>query len=351
MAGRPGKRFRLFSKGKSAGIALTSQPEAQRVPAEDAVTWAYRLLLDREPEEPRGVREKAEHFRDSRALRWELSRSEEFQRKNPGFHLPALSGREPAMAVDEVTDPAALERLLAHVQATWDELGRTEPHWSVLSEEDYRQANLGESQERFYQSGQDDVARLVATLERNGIQPDSVRSCLEYGCGIGRVTRWLAPRFDRLHAFDISPSHLAQAEAYLAGQEIAEVRFGRIAGIADLERLPAVDLIYCNIVLQHNPPPVIALILEAFLAALKPGGVAYFQVPTYHIAYRFDLEAYLADGARAREVEMHYLPQARIFEILRRGGGALLEVIEDPWIGLNQQAVSNTFLVRRGESP
>jgi hypothetical protein len=45
--------------------------------------------------------------------------------------------------------------------------------------------------------------------------------------------------------------------------------------------LPKVDAVVTLIVLQHNPPPVIKLILRSLLDALKQGGVAYFQLLTY----------------------------------------------------------------------
>ena len=50
--------------------------------------------------------------------------------------------------------------------------------------------------------------------------------------------------------------------------------------VDEMVNLERVDLVYSLIVLQHNPPPVIRLIVRAFLKALNPGGVAYFQVPT-----------------------------------------------------------------------
>ena len=68
-----------------------------------------------------------------------------------------------------------------------------------------------------------------------------------------------------------------------------------IRGIDEIRKLERVDLVYSIMVLQHNPPPVIRLIVREFLRALNPGGVAYFQVPTYMAGYGFDAEAYLAE--------------------------------------------------------
>src|SRR5271169_236009 len=50
---------------------------------------------------------------------------------------------------------------------------------------------------------------------------------------------------------------------------------------SSLARLTNVDLFFSIIVLQHNPPPVILGILDAAFAGLRPGGLAFFQVPTY----------------------------------------------------------------------
>ena len=73
--------------------------------------------------------------------------------------------------------------------------------------------------------------------------------------------------------------------------------------------LEQADLVYSVIVLQHNPPPVIHMLVRAFLKALNPGGVAYFQVPTYRVGYRFSPGEYLEnEGKTHAMMEMHVIP-------------------------------------------
>jgi SAM-dependent methyltransferase len=115
----------------------------------------------------------------------------------------------------------------------------------------------------------------------------------------------------------------------------------------DVERLPNVDFIYSVIVLQHNPPPIIAYVIRQFLRALNAGGVALFQVPTYRLGYEFVLNKYLSNEAKKSEMEMHVLTQDRIFEIIRQEGGKIIEVLEDGWTGLGYKELSNTFLVQK----
>lgn len=118
--------------------------------------------------------------------------------------------------------------------------------------------------------------------------------------------------------------------------------------VDEMVNLERVDLVYSLIVLQHNPPPVIRLIVRAFLKALNPGGVAYFQVPTYRVGYRSSPGEYLENEAKKHVMmEMHVLPQRVIFQTAREEGCELVEVLEDGSTGLRFGEVSNTFLIRK----
>jgi SAM-dependent methyltransferase len=313
--------------------------------ARETVIWAYRLMLDREP---KGTEiEDRQRFPDTGALRRELVQSEEFRQKNGSLFWPSFSGDEPAMAVQLGTTEAEREALFAHVQATWEHLGKTEPHWSVLTAEQFKQARISGSEEAFYRTGAANVQTLWRTLERNGVDPKILDVCLEYGCGLGRVTRWLAERFSAVYGYDISRAHLDGAADYLARQGVGNVELRHISGPADLDRLARADLVYSVIVLQHNPPPVIEAIVTALLNALNAGGVACFQVPTYQRGYRFVSGEYLMQRAGCCDMEMHVLPQSRVFELADACGARVLEVFEDKWTGITDGGRSNTFLLRK----
>ena len=77
------------------------------------------------------------------------------------------------------------------------------------------------------------------------------------------------------------------------------------------------------IVLQHNPPPVIRLIVRAFLKALNPGGMAYLQVLSYRVGYRSSPGEYLENEAKKHVMmEMHVLPQRVPFTAPRRAASS-----------------------------
>jgi 2-polyprenyl-3-methyl-5-hydroxy-6-metoxy-1,4-benzoquinol methylase len=309
----------------------------------EVVRLAYQLLLDREAENDTVVEEKATHCSSTQDLRRTFMSSEEFRSKNTVF--PTLSGHEPPMTIDLDASDYELQEIFAHIQDSWGSLGKDDPYYSVLTRGKFWQSRI--SKERiaeFYESGKEEVARLLKTLARNSIDHTSLKTCLDYGCGACRISRWLSEEFETVFAYDVSKNHLNIAKKYLKKQEISNVHFHQLKSLNDLENLPKVDLIYSVIVLQHNPPPVIHWIIQQFMRALNPGGVAFFQVPTYKQGYQFLAEKYLEDVSPEAEIEMHLLPQSKVFEIVRNEDCVLIEVLEDlsaSW------GLSNTFLVQK----
>ncbi len=313
-----------------------------------AIVWAYRLLLDREPENQQIVQEWQEKSLDQHGLVDEVLNSPEFKFKHPRLRSPSLSGFESEMPVDLNLSAVELEALFLHVQETWELLGREEPYFSVLTSEFYRSAKIQANLSEFYSTGRHECQRLMQTLARNGINPSRLKTCLEFGCGVGRITRWLCGQFASVYACDISRAHLDIAREYFAAEKIANAEFGHLGRVRDIQVLPKVDLVYSIIVLQHNPPPMISQIIHGFLGALNPGGVAFFQVPTYRAGYAFHLRDYLGGDAREQKMEMHVLPQRQVFEIVRQEGARVLEVIEDILTGaVTCQELSNTFIIQK----
>lgn len=309
----------------------------------DAVTWAYRLFLDREPENAEVVAEHVGNSPKLSMLRDVFVGSDEFRALAPARLKPALRGDEPPRVVETDGDPLLLQRLFDHVNRSWQHLGETDPYWSVLTAPEYRGKPSAEHIARFFASGEAEVERLRKALARSGISLDGRSSCLEYGCGLGRVTRHLAPHFTRTIGVDISAPHLRLARELAETDGVRGIEWVHLHTLDSLAALPEVDFIYSVIVLQHNPPPVIERILSAFARILKPGGIAYFQVPTYRFDYEFRLAEYVRDQLDKREMEMHAFPQERVFEIFADVGAVPVQVVEDGATGNRRGERSNSF--------
>jgi SAM-dependent methyltransferase len=313
----------------------------------EAVTWAYRLLLNRVPESEAVVADHMAASPEISRLREVFIGSDEFRARAPAALKLVLSGEEPPRTIETTGDSMLLERLFDHMNQSWHHLGETDPYWSVLTSPQYRGKPSQEDIARFFATGTGDVRRLQTTLARLGVALEGNGTCIEYGCGLGRVTRHLAPHFAHTVGVDISSAHLKLARELAAAENICGIEWLHLDKIDHLSMLPRADFIYSMIVLQHNPPPVIEKILLAFARLLKPGGIAYFQVPTYRVDYEFRLADYLRDQVGRKEMEMHAFPQARVFEIFAEAGVVTLSVVEDGATGNRRGERSNTFVFQK----
>ena len=329
------------SAGAGGAWELPQDPAARL----EAARWGYRLILLREPENEAVVAELARSARDTRHLRDILMQSSE-ARQQPGFPLASVSmtGDEGAQQVQLHVSPEQQRELFARVQSVWRALGETRPHWSVLTGPEFLPEQIDpQAIDAFYRSGEQNIDTLMRTLARAGMEASRLRTCMDFGCGLGRLSAALASRFERVTAVDVSSSHLAMAREALAERGITNVDLVQLETVEGVDRLPRVDLVFSVIVLQHNPPPVMYALFESLLGRVAPGGVAVIQIPTWlPNGYRFAVEDYLADGGT--QMEMHAIPQADALALIRAQGMELLEVLDDAWTGIGR---SNTFVMRR----
>ena len=175
----------------------------------------YRTLLLREPEEPDVPywRKALTNGKGPEFVLNEFLRSAEFRNKLQFLVDMHPYDTAPAQTIEAEVGDVDLKRLWDHVAKTWSKLGAEEPYLSVLTDPRYRRDVMlnGQAIEAFYSTGAGDLARLEKWLSRNhvSIEPDGL--CVEYGCGVGRCTEWLARRFHRVRAIDVSWDHLALA--------------------------------------------------------------------------------------------------------------------------------------------
>lgn len=302
--------------------------------ADRLVRDAYRWILGRAPD-PDGWA----HYRglvrsgalDAAGLRRVLLNSEEFDRSDGDRVVATMETLlfEPAQAVEIDVPPETMAALAGRVRRQWTRLGETEPHWSVLTDDAFRRANLdAEALERFHETGARDAA-LISTFEARTGRSVGGGLCVELGCGTGRVTRLLAGRFDRVIALDVSPGNLDLCRRTLADAGVRNVETQLLSSLDQLGELPMHDLFFSMIVLQHNPPPVQAAMLRAILPWSQ---AALFQTPASLPGYAFSAEAHLA--APEAEMDMHCLPRPVVLAELANAGLTPRDVCPDHFTGL-----------------
>ena len=310
----------------------------------------YKGLLGREPD-AKGMAFHLNKIENGEALDVLVSAFVNSMEFVQGFtsraNMYALDGAPP-MEVDLDLTPEQSSRLWENVKQEWSRMGDAEPYHSVLTDPKWASANMTSQEivDAFYETGRGDMNRLDKWLARAGTPLPKTSICAEYGCGVGRSTIWLARRYERVLAMDISEPHLALARARAAKEGLTNIDFVHVRSKADLDLLRDTDLFYSQIVLQHNPPPLITEILSSAFAGLRPGGLAYFQVPTYMNGYKFELETYL-EHLRDQGMEMHAVPQKVIFDLGFERGLKTLDVRPDGSIGHFGEWISTCFLMQK----
>jgi ubiquinone/menaquinone biosynthesis C-methylase UbiE len=160
-----------------------------------------------------------------------------------------------------------------------------------------------------------------------GISPDHAGAALDFGCGVGRLTRAMASHFGSCWGVDISPTMIRLAEEF--NQQISNCHFclnerDDLRAFADNN----FAFVYTSIVLQHIRRTYVRRYLRELVRVLKPGGVFVFQVPDrdkapvgakmrervrLKRAIRHALGGKTIDALR---MEMHCLPEKEVRQVM-----------------------------------
>jgi SAM-dependent methyltransferase len=159
---------------------------------------------------------------------------------------------------------------------SWEGLGRTDPLFGILSDP----AKWGGKwdADEFFASGRAHVEKLLRSLNdaRASFKRDT---CLDFGCGVGRLTVPLSGSFNRTIGVDIARSMIDLARRYHAASTQCEFLVNR--GL-DLRQFPdaTFDFVHSCLVLQHIPPDISMRYIAEFFRVCKPGGLVVFQLPS-----------------------------------------------------------------------
>jgi 2-polyprenyl-3-methyl-5-hydroxy-6-metoxy-1,4-benzoquinol methylase len=167
---------------------------------------------------------------------------------------------------------------LSRYRANWETNARIDSKWSVLSLPGKLGAKWNDTP--FYETGRSEVDHLMTYMEQNGIWSARENArCLDFGCGVGRLTEALAVHFHEVVGVDISSTMLDEARSHLTQSKLKNVQY-RLMSSGDLTPLGLFDFIYSNITLQHLNNQLQCMYLQQFSRILRTGGLAVFQLPS-----------------------------------------------------------------------
>lgn len=221
-----------------------------------------------------------------------------------------------------VEHPRTVDRLAA----TWEEHGRDDPLWAIMSEGKRRRSwDVGD----FFATGRAEIAELISRFRRMGLRPQG--RALDFGCGVGRLTEALADHYDRVDGVDVSQSMVRAAEEHTTHAGIAHYHVN-VAEDLRLFEGEVFDLVHSQIVLQHVGRELARAYLKEFVRVLRPGGVLHFQLPTTPrwtasgVILRCVPERFIN---RFRKMRMQGIPERRVRALIRDLGLEPLDVGAD----------------------
>jgi SAM-dependent methyltransferase len=158
--------------------------------------------------------------------------------------------------------------------SAWEEWGRRDPYFGVLTQPQFRQRNITESTKlEFFDSGRRHVDFVLQTIRQYIDASFAPQTVLDYGCGVGRTIIAFAPLAKEVFGVDISPSMLAEAQQNCVDRNLSNVKLSLTDDLLSTVS-GRFDLIHSFIVFQHIAPERGRQIFSKLLAFLSPGGVA-----------------------------------------------------------------------------
>lgn len=220
----------------------------------------------------------------------------------------------------------------------WEDLGSLDPLWAILT---YPRTRFGRWDiTKFIASGEAEVDALMQAIASLGV-PREKELLLDFGCGVGRLTRAFAGRFQHCYGVDISEAMIAGAKRL--NERITNCTFLRNSEL-HLRMFPDnhFDMICSVLVLMHLPDSQsIKSYLAEFVRVLKPEGLIVFQLPCYlalkrrlqprpklyRLLRRFGVSAqFLYQTLRLSPMRTTYIPEKDVVEFLKDRGAKILRI-------------------------
>ncbi len=159
----------------------------------------------------------------------------------------------------------------------WDMISECDAFWAVLSDPDQKHEKW--DKEIFFKLGSDQIQSVLDVI-RDQLGPFHKQTrALDFGCGLGRLTRAMAHHFDSCDGIDISEQMIMRAMQLNADTPTIEFHVNRSSDLG-LFRDATFDFIYSSLVLQHVPSQRLILdYIKEFVRVTVPEGIVAFQLP------------------------------------------------------------------------
>lgn len=230
-----------------------------------------------------------------------------------------------------ITSDAGVRRVAAQIRRLRGRSGgdaaddlRYGSHWVPADETEAMDQILNVTDPEAFEDAGQAQANALAPF----IQPTD--AVLDLGCGIGRVTRYVAPLCREIWGVDVSETMLRYARARLA--ELPNVRLARGDGASLPAEIPdgGIDFAYSLLTLQHVEREHAFMLLRDVRRALRPGGVAYLTFPNLlSDTYLAHFVNYAESGEARNAARVRFYTPQEVERILPAAGFSIRQLVPD----------------------
>jgi SAM-dependent methyltransferase len=160
----------------------------------------------------------------------------------------------------------------------WEKIAINDPLYGISSEKG--KSGRRWTLEEFYGKGE----RYLRYISKDLDEVSKDATVLDFGCGVGRISRILARNFKTVIGLDVSESMVRLAKEY--NDSIGSLSFAHYDGKNFPFTNSAFDLIVSFQVLQHVDPVGIKKILSEIYRVKKPDGIAILHLPQPSLSFK-----------------------------------------------------------------
>ena len=170
----------------------------------------------------------------------------------------------------------SVESRIPESNQEWQAWGEKDPLFGVIPQPGKeRDGPTPWTDADFYQTGRSDWEEFMRRWQRYGVERES---CVEIGCGAGRLTRHIAKDFTEVHALDVAKGMINYARQHVGSNVHLHVTDG--ISIPVLEG--SVTAVFSVIVFLHfDHIDNAAAYFREMARVLKPGGTIMIQMPMH----------------------------------------------------------------------
>jgi SAM-dependent methyltransferase len=222
---------------------------------------------------------------------------------------------------------------LKELQRNWEGLAQTDPLWAICTDPEKRHSRW--TREEFFATGRKELHAVLGYAAGVGVYIDHSLPALDFGCGVGRVTRAMAEYFPECCGVDISPTMIATAQELSRDHPHCHFLLNDSVQLNGL-RDNYFGFVYTSLVLQHIAPPCSHQYIVELIRVLKPGGILIFQAPErLHASSLTKVRTRLALRSRLQSIfgtqrpyamEMHCIQEVVIRKLTAGNGAQVLDV-------------------------